>query len=63
MHKRLLLGLLCLALGLCALAFAEQPAHLNVYPVVETVRPGKGVTLAYDAPMAGEACIQVVDDA
>lgn len=62
MRKRLAF-LLTLCAALLCMALAEETTQLTVLPVTETVRPGKGVTLAYEAPEAGEACIQLVDDA
>lgn len=62
MRKRLIF-LLTLCAALLCMALAEETTQLTVLPVTETVRPGKGVTLAYEAPEAGEACIQLVDDA
>lgn len=62
MRKRLVF-LLTLCAALLCMALAEETTQLTVLPVTETVRPGKGVTLAYEAPEAGEACIQLVDDA
>lgn len=62
MRKRLVF-LLTLCAALLCMALAEEATQLTVLPVTETVRPGKGVTLAYEAPEAGEACIQLVDDA
>lgn len=61
MRKRLVF-LLTLCAALLCMALAEETTQLTVLPVTETVRPGKGVTLAYEAPEAGEACIQLVDD-
>ena len=61
MRKRLAF-LLTLCAALLCMALAEETTQLTVLPVTETVRPGKGVTLAYEAPEAGEACIQLVDD-
>ena len=62
MRKRLAF-LLTLCAALLCMALAEETTQLTVLPVTEMVRPGKGVTLAYEAPEAGEACIQLVDDA
>lgn len=62
MRKRLVF-LLTLCAALLCMALAEETTQLTVLPVTETVRPGKGVTLAYEAPEAGEAGIQLVDDA
>lgn len=62
MRKRLVF-LLTLCAALLCMALAEETTQLTVLPVTETVRPGKGVTLAYEAPEVGEACIQLVDDA
>ncbi len=62
MRKRLVF-LLTLCAALLCMALAEETTQLTVLPVTETVRPGKGVTLVYEAPEAGEACIQLVDDA
>ena len=62
MRKRLVF-LLTLCAALLCMALAEETMQLTALPVTETVRPGKGVTLAYEAPEAGEACIQLVDDA
>ena len=62
MRKRLVF-LLTLCAALLCMALAEETTQLTVLPVTETVRPGKGVTLAYEAPEAGKACIQLVDDA
>ena len=62
MYKRLALCLLCcLLLCLSLPACAGEVDRLTLLPVVETVRPGKGVTVGYYAPQEGTASLQVVD--
>ena len=46
MRKRLAF-LLTLCAALLCMALAEETTQLTVLPVTETVRPGKGVTLAF----------------
>lgn len=62
MYKRLVLCLLCCLLLCPSLpGRAGEIDRLTLLPVVETVRPGKGVTVAYYAPQEGTASLQVVD--
>ncbi len=58
-HRLLILLSLLLLCG--AFAYGESGARLSLVPVTETVRPGKGVTLAYYAPADGVASLQLMD--
>ncbi|MGN0971185.1 MAG: hypothetical protein ACI4OY_04450, partial [Aristaeellaceae bacterium] len=51
-----------LLLLLLAAALAEG-AQLTLYAPAETARPGKAVTLTFDAPQAGSAALVVADEA
>ena len=51
-----------LMLLILAAALAEG-AQLTLYAPTETVRPGKAVTLTFDAPEAGSAALTVTDEA
>ena len=59
--RKILTLLLCLALLPLTPALAEG-AILSVEAPTETVYPGKAVIIAFTAPTAGMAAIQVQDD-
>ena len=61
MFRRLFCILLCLVLLPGVIPAQAETGYLKVAAPAETVRPGKAITIVFDAPVAGDAAIRLIN--